>query len=116
VKSNVVGTLTFLLALFIYPSITSVGQQERTDSALTDQQKLGQRIFQQRCAVCHTEVAPGAKRYGPVLYKDIVRGNEDMIRDRIRNGSPAKMPGFRYGLEPSEINSIVEYLKVVPKP
>jgi hypothetical protein len=26
------------------------------------------------------------------------------------------MPGFKYGLEPSEINAIVEYLKTVPRP
>jgi|SRR6266853_794373 len=115
-KINVVGKLTFLVVLLIYPFITLFAQQESRDNALTDQQKLGQRILQQRCAVCHTEVAPGAKRYGPVLYKDIVLGNEDMIRDRIRNGSPTKMPGFRYGLDPLEINAIIEYLKVVPKP
>jgi mono/diheme cytochrome c family protein len=38
-----------------------------------------------------------------------------MIRDYIRNGSK-RMPGFKYGLEPSEIDAIVEYLKTVPKP
>jgi mono/diheme cytochrome c family protein len=37
-----------------------------------------------------------------------------MIREYIRNGSK-KMPGFKYGLEPSEIDAIVEYLKTVPK-
>jgi len=52
--------------------------------------------------------------YGIQLNKELVDGNEDMIRDYIRNGSK-KMPGFKYGLEPSEIDAIVEYLKTVPK-
>ena len=52
--------------------------------------------------------------YGVPLYKDIVDGNEDTMRDYIRNGS-RRMPGFKYGLEPSEIDAIVEYLKTVPK-
>jgi mono/diheme cytochrome c family protein len=33
----------------------------------------------------------------------------------IRSGS-TKMPGFKLGLQPSEIDAIVEYLKTVPKP
>ena len=82
---------------------------------LTDTQKLGQRIFQQRCGVCHTKVNAAAPMYGINLYKDIVDGNEDMITDYIRNGSN-RMPGFKYGLESSEIDAIVEYLKTVPKP
>jgi mono/diheme cytochrome c family protein len=53
--------------------------------------------------------------YGITLNKELVDGNEDMIRDYIRNGS-RRMPGFKYGLEPAEIDAIVEYLKTVPKP
>ena len=51
-----------------------------------------------------------------MLYKELVDGNEDSIRDFISNGSKGKMPGFKYGLEPSEINAIVEYLKTVSRP
>jgi mono/diheme cytochrome c family protein len=83
---------------------------------LNDTQTLGRRIFHQRCAVCHTEAVPGARRYGPALYKELVSGNEDSIRTFIGNGSKGKMPGFKYGLEPSEISAIVEYLKTVPRP
>ena len=83
---------------------------------MNDTQVLGRRLFQQRCAVCHTQSTPGARRYGPVIYKDLVDGNEDTIREFIRNGSTGKMPGFKYGLEPAEINAIVEYFKTVPRP
>ena len=53
--------------------------------------------------------------YGPALYKDLVNGSEDAIKEIIRSGS-GKMPGFKLGLQPSEIDAIVEYLKTVPKP
>jgi len=53
--------------------------------------------------------------YGTALYKDLVNGNEDAIKEMIRSGS-GKMPGFKLGLQPSEIDAIVEYLKTVPKP
>jgi mono/diheme cytochrome c family protein len=50
-----------------------------------------------------------------VLYKELIVGNEDTMRDFIANGSAGKMPGFKYGLEPAEINAIVEYLKTVSR-
>ena len=82
--------------------------------ALNKTQLLGRRIFQQRCGVCHTQPT-ASPMYGIVLSKEIVDGNEDTVREYIRNGSK-KMPGFKYGLEPAEIDAIVEYLKAVPKP
>jgi mono/diheme cytochrome c family protein len=109
------GALFFLL--FAFP-LAIPAQQDKSNSpvSLSETQILGRRIFQQRCAICHTESTPGARRYGPVLSKELVDGNEETIRDFITNGSKGKMPGFKYGLEPSEINAIVEYLKTVPRP
>jgi mono/diheme cytochrome c family protein len=109
------GALIFLL---LAVPLAVPAQQDKTSSSVTlnETQILGRRVFQQRCAVCHTESTPGARRYGPVLSKELVDGNEDTIRDFISNGSKGKMPGFKYGLETSEINAIVEYLKTVPRP
>ena len=109
------GALIFLL--FAFP-LAIPAQQDKSNSPVTlgETQILGRRIFQQRCAICHTESTPGARRYGPVLSKELVDGNEETIREFITNGSKGKMPGFKYGLEPSEINAIVEYLKTVPRP
>ena len=106
-----------LLLLLAFP-LAVPAQQDKSSSTVTlnDGQILGRRVFQQRCAVCHTESTPGARRYGPVLYKELVDGNEDSIRDFISNGSKGKMPGFKYGLDASEINAIVEYLKTVSRP
>jgi len=103
-----------ILWLAIIP-IRSWAQQSEAEKPLDSTQKLGQRIFQQRCGVCHTASSPVFPMYGPALYKDLVAGNEDAIKEMIRTGT-SKMPGFRYGLQPSEIDAIVEYLKTVPKP
>lgn len=104
--------LVALLAIF---PAAARAQQTGTDKTLTSTQKLGQRVFEQRCGICHAPARPGFQMYGPALYKDLINGNEDAIKEMIRTGT-AKMPGFRFGLEPSEIDAIVEYLKTVPKP
>jgi mono/diheme cytochrome c family protein len=106
----------FLIFLGIFP-FTALAQQANTDKQinLNDVQKLGQRVFQQRCGICHEQARPGFVMYGPALYKDLVSGSEDAIKEMIRSGS-GKMPGFKYGMPPAEIDAIVEYLKTVPKP
>jgi mono/diheme cytochrome c family protein len=108
----------FRWALMIFLGISPLAaqaQQANTEKPLTDTQKLGQRVFQQRCAICHAPARPGFQMYGPALYRDLVNGNEDAIKEMIRGGS-GKMPGFKLGLQPAEIDAIVEYLKTVPKP
>jgi mono/diheme cytochrome c family protein len=103
-----------LIFLGIFP-LSVRAQQASTEKPLNDIQKLGQRVFQQRCGICHAPARPGFQMYGPALYKDLVNGSEDAIKEMIRSGS-SKMPGFKLGLQPSEIDAIVEYLKTVPKP
>jgi mono/diheme cytochrome c family protein len=103
-----------LIFLGIFP-LRAHAQQANTEKPLNDVQKLGQRVFQQRCGICHEQARPGFQMYGPALHKDLVSGSEDAIKEMIRSGS-AKMPGFKLGLQPSEIDAIVEYLKTVPKP
>lgn len=103
-----------LVFLGIFP-LAARGQQANTEKPLNDVQKLGQRVFQQRCGICHAPARAGFQMYGPFLYKDLVNGSEDAIKEIIRSGS-SKMPGFKFGLQASEIDAIVEYLKTVPKP
>ena len=103
-----------LLCFAIFPLAASA-QQASADKQLTDAQKLGRRVFEQRCGICHEQARAGFQTYAPLLYKDLINGSEDPIKEIIRNGS-AKMPGFKLGLQPAEIDAIVEYLKTVPKP
>jgi mono/diheme cytochrome c family protein len=104
----------FVIFLGVFP-LTARAQQANTEKPLNDVQKLGQRVFQQRCGICHAPARAGFQMYGTALYKDLVNGNEDAIKEMIRSGS-GKMPGFKLGLQPSEIDAIVEYLRTVPKP
>jgi mono/diheme cytochrome c family protein len=106
-----------LLVLVLFPAVPLALHAQQTSSApLTDTQKDGRRIFQQRCAVCHTLPTVVSKRYGPALYKELVEDNEDNIRDTILEGREGLMPGFKYGLTRTEIDSIIEYLKTVNRP
>jgi mono/diheme cytochrome c family protein len=89
---------------------------QRPAASLNDTQKDGRRIFQQRCAVCHTLPTVVSKRYGPALYKEIVQDNDDNIRQVILEGREGLMPGFQYGLKRAEVDSIIEYLKTVERP
>ena len=104
----------FLIFLGVFP-LTAHAQQANTEKPLNNVQKLGQQVFEQRCGICHAPARPGFQMYGTALYKDLVNGSEDAIKEIIRSGS-SKMPGFKLGLQPSEIDAIVEYLKTVPKP
>jgi mono/diheme cytochrome c family protein len=107
--------LLIVLALLVATPLALRAQQSST-APLTDAQKDGRRIFQQRCAVCHTLPTVVSKRYGPALYKELVEDNEDNIRDIIIEGREGSMPGFKYGLTRVEIDSIIEYLKTVNRP
>jgi len=108
--------VVLFLGLFVMPFTLSAQMESSGGSSLTDQQLEGRRMFRQRCAVCHLPPVPGAKVYGPSLFKELVIGNDDAIRDFIMNGSKGKMPGFKYGLEKTEIDDIIAYLKTVDKP
>lgn len=114
-KRSLLYISLILPVLGAFPSLARA-QQAAAPVALNDQQVLGRRIFQQRCAVCHTQPYPGARRYGPALHKVLVNGNEDMIHQFIMSGSKGKMPAFKYTLESKEIDAIVEFLKTLPPP
>ena len=107
----------FLIGLcFLLATSLPVRAQKYSGAPLTETQKDGRRIFQQRCAVCHTLPTVVGKRYGPALYKEIVEDNEDNIRETILEGREGLMPGFKIGLTRPEVNSIIEYLKTVSRP
>jgi mono/diheme cytochrome c family protein len=107
----------FLIWLGFFQAISlPLRAQQSAAASLTETQREGRRIFQQRCAVCHTLPTVVSRRYGSALYKEIVENNEDNIRDAILDGREELMPGFKYGLTRAEIDSIIEYLKTVTRP
>ena len=72
---------------------------------LNEQQKLGRRLFEQSCGVCHTRPTLVAGMYGPELSKESAGGREDLMRDLISNGTP-RMPGFKYTFNQEQIAAI----------
>jgi mono/diheme cytochrome c family protein len=82
---------------------------------LDDTQRLGQRLFNQSCRVCHAKPQLTSVQYGPVVSRDSLGGDARVMREVISNGTP-RMPGFKIHFQPSEIDAIVAYLKTVPSP
>ncbi|MGE5539340.1 MAG: c-type cytochrome [Gemmatimonas sp.] len=76
---------------------------------------LGQRVYAQHCGVCHTKPTITAPYYGPALSKDNVSAGTEVVREFVQQGTE-RMPGFRYSLEPREIDAVVQYLKTVSPP
>ncbi len=72
-----------------------------------------------RCALCHLpppETKPKMRpSSGPVLnalLKDAKPAKEEFVRQIILKGS-ARMPGFQYILEHSEIDDLMSFLKTL---
>lgn len=85
------------------------------DPVLNDTQKLGRRLFEQSCGVCHTKPTYIAPLYGPALHKESLSGQEEALLIVISEGTP-RMPGFKHTYKPDEIKSIIAYLKTMPVP
>jgi mono/diheme cytochrome c family protein len=79
------------------------------------QQKLGMRLFNQSCRVCHTKPQLTSPQYAPVLSANTLGGNADTMRQVISNGTP-RMPGFKYDFKPEQIDAIIAYIKTLPAP
>ena len=82
---------------------------------LDDTQKLGQSLFVQSCGVCHLKPQLTSVQFAPVLSRESLGGQEDVMRQVIANGTP-RMPGFKHHFEPPQIDAIVAYLKTIPAP
>ena len=88
-------------------------------ASLSDTERQGAFLFQQRCNACHKSLdafraGPGSPlSIGPPLSsKNVENAVEAAAREQILNGSE-RMPAFRYGLEQSQVDKIIEYLKRV---
>ena len=81
--------------------------------ALTATQRQGKLLLEQRCTICHLPTSILGAPSAPWLSKQTGAGlAANYVETQILEGS-ANMPGFRYGLERSEIAAIIEYLKTV---
>jgi streptogramin lyase/cytochrome c5 len=105
--------IKLLLLLFQTSSFFLIAHGQQSDSSQTGIQ-LGRRVFEQRCAVCHTRTTLTARKpLGPILSKELLESSGDFARNTILRGR-AGMPGFQYGLSDNEVDAILEYLNTGP--
>jgi mono/diheme cytochrome c family protein len=102
-------SICLAVCLLVLPQVAAA------QAPLIDTQKLGQRLFEQSCGVCHTRPTLVSGLYGPALSKEAAGGRADVVRDVISNGTP-RMPGFKYTYDAGQIAAIADYLALMPVP
>jgi mono/diheme cytochrome c family protein len=84
-------------------------------TALPEDARRGRVLWLQHCAYCHDGVGqPSYQTMGPWLGAETVQVlGEESLRTIIRSGT-ARMPAFRYALQPRQMNDVIAFLKTVP--
>jgi mono/diheme cytochrome c family protein len=88
-------------------------------------EKLGRKVFQTRCAMCHvgqdpaTEMATDGERraptFGPLLSRNSLRGDAAALKEKIKNGG-ARMPAYKYALKDEQIDQVIAFMKTIERP
>jgi mono/diheme cytochrome c family protein len=116
--------LLLLLGVVALPT-NMIAQSEKVlpfkpKPGLNDQQRSGEFLFFQHCALCHlpkyrksasTATPPVVWRNLEGVFKDTGPDREKEVREQILKGG-LNMPGFQYGLQPAEIDDVIAYLKI----
>ena len=101
--------------IFLHLALPLSAQTVVTQRSPAEAAREGKKMFQQRCSVCHMPPVLGdATPFGPLLSTESVVRKADQAREIIAHGA-RRMPGFKYGLEPQEIDNIIAYIKTVRK-
>jgi mono/diheme cytochrome c family protein len=96
------------------PSASAARKPSAPRPALNEQQRRGKALFVQNCPLCHVPSAQKKRLgiQGPVLQGMFGEdADEDALRQFIQQGIPGKMPGFRYALEPKQVDDLIAFLK-----
>jgi len=107
--------LLLLMVLIAFPCQLRAGQKQNGETQASGTALKGKKLFFQRCSLCHLGMPIKYQTYGPFLDQTVIaRLGDDFAREKIRNGSQV-MPGFKYALEPDEIDAIVLFLKTLKR-
>lgn len=90
---------------------------------LTADEKVGRRIVQTRCAMCHVAEDPGTEveraatsgPFGPLLSNVAVLADEAGVRAKIVNGGP-RMPVYKYALRAEDLTQVIAFMKTLDRP
>lgn len=114
---RVPGKFAFLCAVGVPTLVVGLNAQQPVRPAATPSEvESGKKWFVQRCSVCHLPpLGPGEPRPYARSLTGVVKSPETEAAARlvIQRGVPSRMPGFQYGLQPNEIDSIVAYLRTL---
>ena len=91
----------------------AVFAQSSNPDQLSDKERLGWRLYEQSCSICHTKPNLVLGTFGPVLSRDTLNSRPELVREVIANGTP-RMPGFKHHFAPAEIDAIAAYLQTLP--
>jgi mono/diheme cytochrome c family protein len=109
-----------VLVSFICLASAAIGaRQPASQPVLSDQQKEGRRIFQQKCALCHVPILPSdgsGQPYARPLHKPAAGSSDDAVRRTIADGLAPRMPGWKYALSAGQIDALVSYVKTLETP
>src|SRR5947209_12051529 len=92
--------------------LLALPQVAAAQAPLTDTQKLGQRLFEQSCGVCHTRPTLVTGLYGPALYKEAAGGRADVVREVISIGTTI-MPGVKEHEDEVSDTAIADYIAIM---
>jgi mono/diheme cytochrome c family protein len=115
-----------LIAAFWIGLPASVSTQSPQAPRTADRETItrGEAWFYQRCALCHLGRIVKDEKFKPMgpslsgLFKDASPTREVDVREMIQTGTlslskPLRMPGFRYGLDPKQLDELIAYLKTL---
>lgn len=107
--------LFWLSALILCLAPLLAAQNSGDSKSLSKTEKAGEKLFLQRCSLCHLGYAYRYVTYAPPLHKELIaeRG-EKAVQKKIMDGS-VLMPAWKYSLTTTDVDNIIAYLKTVKK-
>ena len=104
-----------LLFVFLGLTATASAQGPSNGFPTNDTERLGQRLFNQSCIVCHGNI-DDVVASAPALTTNTLGGDLAALKELISNGTASaggRMPAWRYRFTPDEINAIAMYIKTI---
>lgn len=104
---------TVLIAAALPSLVVCVVAAAAAQDSGGDQAKIGERLVNQSCVVCHFAPQITSGSYAPALSKDTLGGNAQIMHQFIADGSQ-RMPGFKYQFNAQQIDAVVAYIQTIP--
>jgi len=110
------------IALFVFllgSATAAMALEASVGYPTNDTERLGQRLFNQTCRLCHGSNVEGTLPGAPALTKNTLGGDAAAIQALISEGTAAaggtgRMPAWKYRYSATEIQAIATYIKTIP--